>query len=97
MGKDDMAGTKRDDGGMPIPGENEIGYRESQERTRRRRWEERGKKKEEIIASSDEGGTLQICKCGKGISDRWTDHRDKEGMRERRDGSERRADSCSVC
>ena len=31
---DDMAGTKRDDGGMPIPAENEMEYRGSQERTR---------------------------------------------------------------
>jgi len=51
MGKDDMAGTKRDDGGMPIPAENEMGYRGSQERTRRGRWEE-AKRKEE------RGGTV---------------------------------------
>jgi len=38
-----------------------------------RRWEE-GKRKE-IIASSDQGGTLQICKCGR-IIERWRDKED---------------------
>ena len=40
-----------------------------------------------MIASSDQGGTLQICKCGEGISDRWTDHREmvREGGNARRE------------
>ena len=51
-----------------------------------RRKEERGKRKAEIMALNDLEGTLQICKCGEGISDRWMDHQDNEGICEGRDG-----------
>ncbi|KAF8223299.1 hypothetical protein L208DRAFT_1412057 [Tricholoma matsutake] len=46
-----------------------------------------GRRDEEIIASSDQGGTLEIGKCGEGISDRWTDHREmaREGGNVRRE------------
>ena len=70
------------------------------EEVRNGRDQEVGRNKEErgkSIASTDQGGTSQICKCGEGINDRWTDHRDKEGMSEGRDGSQRRVNSRSVC
>ena len=55
MHEDDMASTKCDGNGMPIPAENEMGYRGSQERTRQGRQEEARSRTVSIEGETSEG------------------------------------------